>query len=137
MEYFNTFGGTQAACAVGMAVLDVMRDEDLQRHALEVGARLKDGLTSLMADFPIVGDVRGLGLFLGVELVTDRTTLEPARRQADYVVNRLRDRGVLVSTDGPLHNVVKIKPPMPFSGKDADRVVSVLSETLAEDAARP
>jgi 4-aminobutyrate aminotransferase-like enzyme/Ser/Thr protein kinase RdoA (MazF antagonist) len=137
MEYFNTFGGTQAACAVGMAVLDVMRDEELQRHALKVGARLKGGLTSLMADFPIVGDVRGLGLFLGVELVTDRGTLEPAARQADYVVNRLRDRGVLVSTDGPLHNVVKIKPPMPFSAEDADRLVSVLAETLAEDAARP
>jgi len=66
MEYFNTFGGAQAACAVGMAVLDVMRDEGLQRHALEVGARLKAGLASLMGDFPAVGDVRGLGLFLGV-----------------------------------------------------------------------
>ena len=69
MEYFNTFGGTQAACAVGLAVLDVMRDERLQAHALEVGARLKRGLDGALADFPIVGDVRGLGLFLGVELV--------------------------------------------------------------------
>ncbi len=137
MEYFNTFGGTQAACAAGLAVLDVMRDEGLQAHALDVGSRLKRHLRSLMDDFPIVGDVRGLGLFLGVELVADRSTLEPAARQADYVVNRLRDRGVLVSTDGPLHNVLKIKPPMPFSADDADRVASLLREILAEDPAQP
>jgi 4-aminobutyrate aminotransferase-like enzyme/Ser/Thr protein kinase RdoA (MazF antagonist) len=137
MEYFNTFGGTQAACAVGLAVLDVMRDEDLQRHARDVGARLKAGLASLAADFPLVGDVRGLGLFLGVELVADRLSLKPAARQADYVVNRLRDRGVLVSTDGPLHNVLKLKPPMPFSTNDADRLVTLLAETLSEDDAQP
>jgi 4-aminobutyrate aminotransferase-like enzyme/Ser/Thr protein kinase RdoA (MazF antagonist) len=137
MEYFNTFGGTQAACAAGLAVLDVMRDEGLQAHALDVGARLKTALASLASEFPIVGDVRGLGLFLGVELVDDRTTLEPAARQADYVVNRLRDQGVLVSTDGPLHNVLKLKPPMPFSSSDADRVVSLLGKILAEDPAQP
>jgi 4-aminobutyrate aminotransferase-like enzyme len=137
MEYFNTFGGTQAACAVGLAVLDVMRDEQLQAHALEVGARLKRALETLVADFPIVGDVRGLGLFLGVELVRDRQSLEPAAAQASYVVNRMRDRGVLLSTDGPLHNVLKIKPPMPFSAADADRLVSVLGDALAEDAAQP
>jgi 4-aminobutyrate aminotransferase-like enzyme len=137
MEYFNTFGGTQAACAVGLAVLDVMRDEGLQAHALEVGARLKRGLEAVMADFPIVGDVRGLGLFLGVELVSDRHSLAPAAAQASYVVNRLRDRGVLLSTDGPLHNVLKIKPPLPFSAADADHLVSVLRDVLAEDAAKP
>jgi 4-aminobutyrate aminotransferase-like enzyme/Ser/Thr protein kinase RdoA (MazF antagonist)/murein DD-endopeptidase MepM/ murein hydrolase activator NlpD len=137
MEYFNTFGGTQAACAVGMAVLDVMDDEQLQAHALEVGGRLKRGLDALIADFPIVGDVRGLGLFLGVELVRDRDSLEPAAAQATYVVNRMRDRGVLLSTDGPLHNVLKIKPPMPFSAGDADRLLSVLRDVLSEDAAQP
>ncbi len=137
MEYFNTFGGTQAACAAGLAVLDVMRDEGLQAHALEVGARLKRSLEALMADFPIIGDVRGLGLFLGVELVRDRSSLEPAAPEATYVVNRLRDRGVLLSTDGPLHNVLKIKPPLPFSAADADRLVSVLRDVLSEDAARP
>lgn len=137
MEYFNTCGGTQVACAVGLAVLDVMRDEQLQAHALDVGTRLRGALSSLMADFPVVGDVRGLGLFLGVELVTDRERLTPAAAQADYVVNRLRDRGVLVSTDGPLHNVLKIKPPLPFSADDADRLVSLLREILPEDAAQP
>jgi 4-aminobutyrate aminotransferase-like enzyme/Ser/Thr protein kinase RdoA (MazF antagonist)/murein DD-endopeptidase MepM/ murein hydrolase activator NlpD len=137
MEYFNTFGGTQAACAAGLAVLDVMRDEQLQAHALEIGARLKRGLSSLMADFPLVGDVRGLGLFLGVELVTDRESLEPAGSQADYIINRLRDRGVLVSTDGPLHNVLKIKPPLPFSADDGDRLVTTLRDILSEDPAQP
>lgn len=137
MEYFNTFGGTQAACAAGLAVLDVMRDEELQEHALEVGGRLKRGLGQLGDRFPLVGDVRGLGLFLGVELVTDRESLAPAAAQADYIVNRLRDRGVLVSTDGPLHNVLKIKPPMPFSAEDADRLVSLLADVLAESAAQP
>ena len=80
--------------------------------------------------------MRGLGLFLGVELVEDRESLAPAARQAGYVVNRLRDRGVLVSTDGPLHNVLKIKPPLPFSAQDADRLVEALRETLAEDGAQ-
>jgi 4-aminobutyrate aminotransferase-like enzyme len=120
-----------------VAVLDVMRDEGLQAHAIDVGARLKAALASLAAEFPIVGDVRGLGLFLGVELVDDRTTLAPAARQADYVVNRLRDGGVLVSTDGPLHNVLKLKPPLPFSSSDADRLVALLRRTLAEDPAQP
>jgi 4-aminobutyrate aminotransferase-like enzyme/Ser/Thr protein kinase RdoA (MazF antagonist) len=135
MEYFNTFGGTQAASAAGLAVLDVMRDEKLQAHALDVGARLKGGLSALVDDFPIVGDVRGLGLFIGVELIEDRESLAPAARQAGYVVNRLKDRGVLVSTDGPLHNVIKIKPPLPFSARNGDHLVEALRETLAEDGA--
>jgi 4-aminobutyrate aminotransferase-like enzyme len=137
MEYFNTFGGSQAACAAGLAVLDVMRDENLQAHALEVGRHLERGLVELQSRFPVIGDVRGIGLFLGVELVSDRGSLQPAARQAEYVVNRLRDRGLLVSTDGPLHNVLKIKPPMPFSTGDAERLVNVLDEVLAEDAAQP
>jgi 4-aminobutyrate aminotransferase-like enzyme len=137
MEYFNTFGGSHAACAVGHAVLDVMHDEDLQARALTVGNHLRAGLASLATRFPLVGDVRGLGLFLGIEFVCDRETLAPAARQAHYVVNRLRDRAILVSTDGPLHNVVKIKPPLPFSHGDADRLLNELAAILEEDAAQP
>jgi 4-aminobutyrate aminotransferase-like enzyme len=137
MEYFNTFGGSQAACAAGHAVLDVMRDERLQERAQAVGTRLKAGLASLAGQFPIVGDVRGLGLFLGVELVEDRQTLAPAGRQAEHVVNRLRERGILLSTDGPLHNILKIKPPLQFQATDADRLVGELAEILGEDAAQP
>ncbi len=136
MEYFNTFGGSPAACAAGLAVLDVMRDEGLQAHALDVGTHLK-ALLSELARFPIVGDVRGLGLFLGVELVRDRGTMAPATAQADHVVNRMRDRGILLSTDGPHHNVIKIKPPLPFTRADAERLVSTLAETLEESAAQP
>jgi 4-aminobutyrate aminotransferase-like enzyme/Ser/Thr protein kinase RdoA (MazF antagonist) len=135
MEYFNTFGGSPAACAAGLAVLDVMRDEGLQAHALEVGAHLKARLSELRR-FPIIGDVRGLGLFLGVEFVRDRVTMEPAPGQAEYLVNRMRERGILLSTDGPHHNVIKIKPPLPFTLTDADRLASVMADTLDEDGAQ-
>jgi 4-aminobutyrate aminotransferase-like enzyme len=137
MEYFNTYGGNPVSCAAGLAVLDVMRDEKLQERALTVGAHLSRGLESLMARFSIIGDVRGLGLFLGIELVRDRVTLEPAAAQAGYVVNRMRDRGILVSTDGPLKNVIKIKPPLPFSSENADQLVDTLAAVLQEDPARP
>jgi 4-aminobutyrate aminotransferase-like enzyme len=137
MEYFNTFGGNPVSCAAGLAVLDVMRDERLQEHALAAGRHLSRDLEGLMARFPLVGDVRGLGLFLGIELVRDRATLEPAADQAAYVINRLRDRGILVSTDGPLHNVIKIKPPLPFTSENADQLVEALATVLEEDPARP
>ena len=122
MEYFNTFGGNPVSCAVGLAVLDVIRDEELQRNALEVGDYLLDGLRQLR--HPLIGDVRGVGLFLGIELVRDRETREPAAREASELVNRMKDAGVLLSTDGPFHNVIKIKPPMVFSKSDADRVIA-------------
>jgi 4-aminobutyrate aminotransferase-like enzyme/Ser/Thr protein kinase RdoA (MazF antagonist) len=137
MEYFNTFGGSQAACAAGLAVLDVMKDEALQAHALDVGRRLMAGLSELQDEHPLIGDVRGMGFYIGVELVRDRETLDPAAAQADYIVNRLRDLGFLVSTDGPWHNVLKLKPPMPFSSNDATRLVEALAGVLDEDAARP
>ncbi|HEX7779698.1 MAG TPA: aminotransferase class III-fold pyridoxal phosphate-dependent enzyme, partial [Vicinamibacterales bacterium] len=112
MEFFSTFGGNPVSCAIGLAVLDVIRDEGLQRHALELGVRFLDGLRALMARHSLIGDVRGQGLFLGIELVRDRTTLEPAADEATELVNRLAARGILLATDGPFHNVIKIKPPM-------------------------
>lgn len=132
MEYFNTFGGNPVSCAIGLAVLDVVRDEQLQANALDTGAHLLSALRGLGARHPLVGDVRGLGLFVGVEFVRDRSTLEPADIEAGTVVNRMRDRGVLVSTDGPLHNVIKIKPPMVFTRADANRLVAAMDEALAE-----
>jgi 4-aminobutyrate aminotransferase-like enzyme len=133
MEYFNTFGGNPVSCAIGLAVLDVIADEGLQSHALAVGTHLLDGLRGLAARHPIIGDVRGAGLFIGVELVRDRATLEPAPAQAAYAANRMRERGVLLSTDGPFHNVLKIKPPLPFDATDADLLVATLDTVLAED----
>ncbi len=134
MEYFNTFGGNPVSCAVGLAVLDVIEAEDLQAHAYAVGQRLVDSLRQLMTTYPLIGDVRGLGLFVGIELVLDRDTLEPAGAQASYVAERMRDHGILISTDGPFHNVLKLKPPLVFNQADADRLVATLGKVLAEDA---
>ena len=102
-----------------MAMLDVIQNEGLQQNALQVGNHLLMGFRELKARYPLIGDVRGLGLYAGVELVTDRDTLAPAAAQATYITDRLRDLGILMSTDGPLHNVLKLKPPMVFSPKNA------------------
>jgi 4-aminobutyrate aminotransferase-like enzyme/Ser/Thr protein kinase RdoA (MazF antagonist) len=132
MEFFSTFGGNTVSCAIGLAVLDVMVEEDLQEHALQVGKHLFRGLLNLFSRHELVGHVRGSGLFLGVELVRDRKTLEPAATEASLIVNRLREEGILVGTDGPFHNVIKIRPPMPFSLEDADLLVGTLDRVLFE-----
>ena len=131
MEYFNTFGGNPVSCAVGLAVLDVIERQGLQQHALEVGTRLLDGLRGLQERHPLVGDVRGLGLFLGVELVRDHETLEPADTEASQVIDEMKARGFLLSTDGPLHNVLKIKPPMVLTEQDVDETLVALDEVLS------
>jgi len=136
MEYFNTYGGNPVSCAIGTAVLDVIADERLQDQALRVGAHLLSRLRDVQSRHAIVGDVRGLGLFIGVELVRDRKSLEPAGDQAGVVANRMRDRGVLVSTDGPFHNVLKIKPPLCFTERDADVLASTLDDLLGDDYLR-
>ena len=136
MEYFNTFGGNPVSCEIGMAVLDVLRDERLPERALTVGARLEAGLRRLAESHAIVGDVRGLGLFLGIELVLDRGTRTPAPRQAAYVVERMKDHGILLSTDGPDHDVIKMKPPLVFSETDADRALEAYDRVLSEDFVR-
>jgi len=130
MEYFNTFGGNPVSCAIGLAVLDVIRDEQLQANALHVGSYLSAGLHSLMAKHKLIGDVRGAGLYIGVEFVRDRNTLEPAAEEATHTVNLMKERGILLSTDGPLHNVIKIKPPLVFTKENADTLVSTLDEIL-------
>lgn len=134
MEYFNTFGGNPVSCAVGMAVLDVLETENLQDNARVVGDRLLSGLRSLVDRHPIAGDARGVGLYVGLELVLNRDTREPAGAVASHVANRMRDHGILISTDGPDHNVLKIKPPICFSEADADRLVETLDVVLGEDA---
>jgi 4-aminobutyrate aminotransferase-like enzyme/Ser/Thr protein kinase RdoA (MazF antagonist) len=133
MEYFNTFGGNPVSCAIGLAVLDVIENEDLQKNAYRAGKRLLSGLQGLMENYALIGDVRGLGLYVGVELVTDRRTLDPAPQHADYVINRLKDHGILISTDGPLYNVLKMKPPIVFTEQNADDVVQALDKVLRED----
>jgi len=133
MEYFNTFGGNPVSCAIGREVLQVIKDEKLQENAKETGEYLLVGLRNLQAKHKIIGDVRGHGFFFGFELVTDRETLEPAAAQATYFANRMRESGFLMSTDGPLHNVIKIKPPMCFSRENADFLLEWTDKILQED----
>jgi len=131
MEYFNSFGGNPVSCAVGQAVLNVIRDEGLQAHAEHVGNYLLQKLQSLQNDHDIIGDVRGRGLFIGIELVRDYE-LTPAVNEAHTIVNSMKEKGVLLSTDGPDHNVIKIKPPMIFSIDNALELVSKIDETITE-----
>jgi 4-aminobutyrate aminotransferase-like enzyme len=118
-------------------VLDVVEDERLQEQALRVGRHLIAGLRRLQERHALVGDVRGSGLFLGVELVRDRETLEPATEETAYVVNRLRERGILTGADGPDHNVLKLRPPLVIAELDADLFLATLDDVLEEDGARP
>ncbi|MEO6446181.1 MAG: aminotransferase class III-fold pyridoxal phosphate-dependent enzyme, partial [Gemmatimonadaceae bacterium] len=137
MEFFSTFGGNPVSCAIGQAVLDVMESEQLQARAHAVGGYLTDRLASLAERWPLMGDVRGLGLFIGVELVHADAGRTPAARQASYVANRMKDGGVLLSTDGPRNNVLKIKPPLCFSTENADLLVDTMARVLLEDGAQP
>ena len=136
MEYFNTFGGNPVSAAIGLAVLDVIEEEGLREHARVTGERLIAGLRELAGAHEAIGDVRGLGLFVGIELVRDRETREPdAGRSPASSANRAAERGVLLSTDGPFHNVMKIKPPLVFSAADADRLVETVDAVLARGRA--
>lgn len=132
MEYFNTYGGNPVSCAVGLAVLDVIEEERLQENALRVGRYLKSRLQGLLERHPLIGDVRGEGLFIGIELVRDRTALEPAKKEAKEIVERMKEEGILQSVDGPLENVLKIKPPMVFTEDDADLLVDTLDRVMNE-----
>ena len=137
MEYFNTFGGNPVSAAIGNAVLDVIEDEGLAENAERVGARIMAGMRELATQHELIGDVRGLGLYLGVELVRDRDTLEPADAEAAFVIEACKDLGVLVSIDGPFHNVLKIKPPIVWSDADADRLVGTLDRVLRDPRLGP
>lgn len=132
MEYFNTFGGNPVSMATGIAVLKTIWEEEMQQHALDVGSHLMNGLKRLMEKHPVIGDVRGSGLFIGAEMVRSRTTLEPAVPEIDIVVEKMKDRGFFISTDGPLYNVLKIKPPLVFTKQNADELVKNLDEVLSE-----
>jgi 4-aminobutyrate aminotransferase-like enzyme len=131
MEYFNTFGGNPVSCAIGSKVLEIIERENLQQNALNVGNYLKKGLTKLQKYFPIIGDVRGYGLFLGFELVDNK--MNPETDKANYLINRMKELGILMSTDGKASNVIKIKPPLIFSKRNADEVLVKLEHVLKED----
>lgn len=131
-RYFNTFGGNPVCCAAALAVLEVIEAEGLMENALAVGDHIQAGLRRLAEADARIGDVRGAGLFVGLDFVADRTTREPDHRTALAVVNRLREKRVLISASGPLGHVLKIRPPLPFSRTDADEFLLKLQECLTE-----
>ncbi|NND70239.1 MAG: aminotransferase class III-fold pyridoxal phosphate-dependent enzyme [Rhodothermales bacterium] len=132
MEYFNTYGGNPVSCAIGLEVLRVIHDEGLQEHAGAVGGILKSGLTELCERHDIIGDVRGQGLFLGIEFVRGDGSLEPDPDAASHIVDRIKNKSILLSTDGPDHNVIKIKPPMVIDREDVEGLLVSLESVLRE-----
>jgi 4-aminobutyrate aminotransferase-like enzyme len=131
IPYFNTFGGNPVSMAAAQAVLSTIRSEGLQEHSRVVGAHLLSALARLADTHESVGDVRGAGLFIGFELVKDRSTREPDRELALAVLEQLRDRGVLTSVAGPHGNVLKLRPPLAFQPMDIDWLVGALDESLS------
>jgi alanine-glyoxylate transaminase/(R)-3-amino-2-methylpropionate-pyruvate transaminase len=129
--HFNTFGGNPVVCAQGRAVLEVIEREKLQQNSLEIGARLKAGFMKLAEKHALIGEVRGLGLMLGVELVKDRKTKEPAKEEAARVWESCKDMGLLLGKGGLWGNTLRIKPPMCLTRADADFLLEVLDAALA------
>jgi 4-aminobutyrate aminotransferase-like enzyme len=134
-RYFNTFGGNPVSCAAGLAVLEVMEEENLMANAEVVGRYMKQGLESLAERFSAIGEVRGVGLFIGADLVKDRERREPDPALAIRLVNGLRKRRILIGASGPEGHVLKIRPPLPFSKDNADQFLNALEDTLKEETA--
>lgn len=137
MEYFNTYGGNPVSSAVGLAVLDVIENEDLQGNATRVGNYLTELLNEQKMKHTLIGDIRGVGLFIGIDLVKDHRKRTPATAEAQHVIYQMKEKRVLLSADGPHRNVLKIKPPMCFTEEDAkfmvdrlDGILTVLEEVI-------
>jgi 4-aminobutyrate aminotransferase-like enzyme len=131
-HYFNTFGGNPVSAAVGLAVLDVIEQESILQNVHDVGIYLREGLQSLASQYDLIGDIRGKGLFYGVELVCDRKLKQPAEKQATAIREYLRNNGVLLGTTGALGNVIKIRPPMIFSRPDVDLLLVRLEQAIKQ-----
>jgi len=129
-RYFNTFGGNPICCAAGLAVLEVIEREKLVENARNVGSYLLAGLNKLKDKYQRIGDVRGAGLFVGVEFITDRQTKKPDSATSLRLVNGLREEGILINALGPYRHVLKIRPPLPFSEANADQVVRTIDDLL-------
>lgn len=134
--HFNTYGGNPVSMAAGLAVLDVIEEEGIQENARVLGARLKAGLQAIQRRQPLVGDVRGLGLMLGVELVRDRATKEPAKEETLDVLEVAREMGALIGKGGLDGNVLRIKPPMCLTAEDVDFALDVLEAAIARSSGR-
>jgi 4-aminobutyrate aminotransferase-like enzyme len=134
MEYFNTFGGNPVSCAVGLKVLEIIERDRLRDNARAIGDYLMARVRDMQSRHDFIGDVRGMGLFLGLDLVTDRSSKAYATELANRIVNLAREEGVLIGTDGPFDNVVKIRPAMIFSRREADLLCDVLDHAFAKAA---
>lgn len=128
--HFNTFGGNPVSMAAGLAVLDVIEEENLQQNCLKLGKRFKDGLGKLQQTHRLIGDVRGMGLMLGVELVRDRKTRDPAKQETLDVLEHCREMQMLLGKGGLEGNVLRIKPPMCITADDVDYALDVLDRAL-------
>ncbi|KAF8783327.1 Ethanolamine-phosphate phospho-lyase like protein [Argiope bruennichi] len=132
VSYFNTYGGNPVSMAIANAVLEVIEDEDLLTNADVVGQKLLDSLQELKQRHPLIGDVRGVGFFIGIDLVKDRNTKAPATEEAAYIIARMKQEGVLLSAEGKYENVLKFKPPMVFNSENAETLVKKLDIILTE-----
>ncbi len=132
MEYFNSFGGNPVSCAVGQAVLEIIEEEELQKNALEVGQALLKMLNDLKRNHDLIGDVRGQGLFIGIELIENMESLTPYAKATKQIVELMKEDRILLSVDGPDHNVIKIKPPMVFNSDNALFLVETLDKILSK-----
>ena len=131
MEYFNSFGGNPVSLAAGNAVLDEIKKFKLQQNSFKIGNYLKSKLNTLKNKFPDkIIEIRGEGLFLGIDLIDKGNPLLPNKRLAKYIINYCRKLGVLISTDGPHDNVLKIKPPIIFNLKDANFLIKTINDSL-------
>ncbi|MCL4140951.1 UNVERIFIED_CONTAM: hypothetical protein GTU68_063410 [Idotea baltica] len=133
-EFFSTFGGSTLSCMVGKTVLDIVEDEALQSNAAQRGRQAINGLVELQKKHACIGDVRGIGLFIGVALVLDRNTKAPASDVASYVVNRLREHRILAGLEGPDNNILKIRPPLSIASLDVEHFLETLDIILCETA---
>ena len=133
IEYFSTFGGSTLSCCIGAEVLKIVEDENLQKNALLKGKRLFEGLRKLQNHHSLIGDVRGFGLFVGVELITDEF-LTPATEIASFIVNRMKQERILIGVEGPFDNILKIRPPLTISNNDIDCILQNLNNSLSEAA---
>jgi 4-aminobutyrate aminotransferase-like enzyme len=130
MEFFSSFGGNPVSCSIGLKVLDIIENNGLQENALRIGNNLINGFERLKEKYSIIGDVRGSGLFIGIELVLDRDSLQPANIIAKKIVEKMRDNGTLLSVDGILNNVIKIKPPMFFTNENVKELLNKFEKAL-------
>lgn len=131
-EFFSTFGGSTLSCRIGKEVLDIVDDEDLQANAKQQGDRLLKGLRALQSKHDCIGEVRGIGLFIGVDLVTDQRDRTEATALATHVKNRMRDKRILLGTEGPRDNILKIRPPLTIQPDDVDMILETLDMILQE-----